>query len=66
MNFDVTVLRDGLTVVTEEDFGLSLFKAQLGHCQAVTLIRTLWSLGLRDRKHNTYLRRLLLLFLMIK
>ena len=37
MNFDVTVLRDGLTVVTEEDFGLSLFKAQLGHCQAVTV-----------------------------
>lgn len=27
MNFEVTVLRDGLTVVTEEDFGLSLFKA---------------------------------------
>ena len=55
MNFDVTVLRDGLTVVTEEDFGLSLFKAQLGHCQAVTLIRMLWSLGLRDREKTQHL-----------
>lgn len=52
MNFDVTVLRDGLTAVTEEDFGLSLFKAQLGHCQAVTLIRMLWSLGLRDKERE--------------
>ena len=55
MNFDVTVLRDGFTVVTEEDFGLSLFKAQLGHCQAVTLIRMLWSLGLRDREKTQHL-----------
>lgn len=37
MNFDVNMLRDGLTVVAEEDFGMSPFKAWLGHSQAVTL-----------------------------